>query len=274
MPALVLDTMSAPAMTVLSIVVPMLNEEALARLAISTIADAGERLIADGTVDDFEIVVVDDGSTDSTAAIIAELAQDNRHLQVVSRAVNGGLGAALRSGFSHARGSLVLYMDADLPFDLDEIATARRLIDSEGVGVVSAYRRDRRAEGWRRTAYSWVYNLLVRLVFDLRVRDANFAFKLCRAEVLDGLSLRSEGVFIDVELLVQARRRGYEIAQFEVDFFPRTRGVSTLSSGRVIAKTLRELLRFRIRRHEPTISGRGRLADRTEAPPSAGVADV
>ena len=89
--------------------------------------------------------------------------------------------------------------------------------------------------------YSHVYNLLVRCTFGLRVRDVNFAAKLVRREVLDAIELHSEGSFIDVELLTRADRAGFHIVQFGVDYFPRSRGVSTLSSWPVILRILREM---------------------------------
>ena len=89
-----------------------------------------------------------------------------------------------------------------------------------------------------RTIYSAIYNGLVRLLFGVRMRDINFAFKLCRRQVLDEITLASEGSFIDAELIVRAMRHGHRVVQFGVDYFPRTRGVSTLSSPAVIRKLL------------------------------------
>src|SRR5690606_3564180 len=85
----------------------------------------------------------------------------------------------------------------------------------------------------------------VRFGFGVRIRDVNFAFKLCRRRVLDAVELRSEGSFIDAELIIRAHRRGFKIVQFGVDYFPRTRGVSTLSSPAVIATILREMVALR-----------------------------
>ena len=107
--------------------------------------------------------------------------------------------------------------------------------------MVSAYRLDRTGEGPRRAVYSWVYNWLIQLSFGTRLRDINFAFKLCRRRVLDPSTLSSEGSFIDAELVIRAQKAGFTIVQIGVDYFPRTRGVSTLSSLAVIRKMLGEM---------------------------------
>ena len=78
-------------------------------------------------------------------------------------------------------------------------------------------------------------------LFGVKVRDINFAFKLCRRRIFDHVELQSEGSFIDAELIIRATRMGYEIMQMGVDYFPRTRGQSTLSSPGVILTILREM---------------------------------
>jgi glycosyltransferase involved in cell wall biosynthesis len=160
---------------------------------------------------------------------------------VLHHAANRGLGGSVRTGLAEATTDLVLYTDADMPFDLADLGKAIRLMRVYDADIVSAYRFDRTGEGAKRGAYSHVYNVLVTTLCRLRMRDVNFAFKLIRREVLAHLELESEGSFIDVELLAKAQRLGYYIIQFGVDYFPRDRGTSTLSSPRVIAHILREL---------------------------------
>jgi len=137
-------------------------------------------------------------------------------------------------------GDVVLYTDADLPFDMREVHKALRLMHQYEADIVAAYRLDRTGEGYVRVVYSFFYNLLVRALFGCRFRDVNFAFKLVRRSALDAVTLHSEGSFIDAELMVGARKRGLNVVQFGVDYFPRTRGVSTLSSPAVIVKILKE----------------------------------
>jgi hypothetical protein len=147
----------------------------------------------------------------------------------------------------------VLYTDADLPFDMHDVHRAIRLLRYYDADIVSAYRFDRTGEGYVRTVYSFFYNMLVRVLFGVRMRDINFAFKICRTRIFEHVTLKSEGSFIDAELMVRAKKLGYTVIQFGTDYFPRTRGVSTLSSPRVIVKILREAwsLRKELRRITP-----------------------
>jgi glycosyltransferase involved in cell wall biosynthesis len=159
----------------------------------------------------------------------------------VHHPTNRKLGGSLKSGFANATGELILYTDADLPFDMAETIKAVRLLRIYQSDIVSAYRFDRTGEGARRLIYSYAYNHLIQTVFGLRLRDMNFAFKLVRRSIFEHIDLKSEGSFIDVELLARAQKLGFSIVQFGVDYFPRTRGISTLSSNSVIMKILREM---------------------------------
>jgi glycosyltransferase involved in cell wall biosynthesis len=199
----------------------------------------------EGEIGDYELLVIDDASTDATGRIADELAVADPHVRVVHHPRNRKLGGSLKTGFAEARGDLVLYTDADLPFDMDELIKACRVMRHYEADIVSAYRFDRTGEGPVRVVYSFFYNMIVRYGFGVRMRDVNFAFKLCNRRVLDAFELRSEGSFIDAELVIRAHRMGFKTVQFGVDYFPRTRGVSTLSSPTVILKILREMVMLR-----------------------------
>lgn len=236
----------------------MWNEEEYIGRTLQAAREAAESLRAIGEIADYEIIIVDDASTDATGRLADEAAASDPRVKVVHHPKNRKLGGSIKTGFTHATGDLVLYTDADLPFDMDELQKACRLMRHYEADVVSAYRLDRTGEGYVRTVYSFFYNALVRVFFGLKMRDVNFAFKLCRRRVFDHVSLKSEGSFIDAELVIRAHKFGYHIVQFGVDYFPRTRGVSTLSSPSVIVKILREMwqLRRELRAIRPVV-GRG-----------------
>ena len=236
------DRSVVPRVASLTVFFPMWNEEEYIYATVDAARDVCGQMVTDGEIGDFEVLIVDDASTDSTGAIADELAADDPRVRVVHHPVNRRLGGCIKTGFAAARGDLVLYTDADLPCDLAELRKACRLLRYYRADVVSAYRHDRTGEGPRRIVYSWIYNWLVTLLFGLHVRDVNFAFKLCRRSIFDKLELTSEGSFIDAELLVKAKALDYRIIQFGVDYFPRSVGVSTLSSGAVILAILRDMV--------------------------------
>jgi glycosyltransferase involved in cell wall biosynthesis len=229
----------------LSIFFPMWNEEEYIERAINAGRVACEGLVEAGEIADFELIVVDDASTDTTPAIADELAATDRHVRVVHHPVNRKLGGSIKTGFAAATGDLVLYTDADLPFDFAELPKAIRIMRLYESDIVSAYRHDRTEEGSSRAIYTLIYNLLIRMMFGVKMRDINFAFKLCKRRIFDHIQLKSEGSFIDAELVIRAKKLGYTVTQFGVDYFPRTRGVSTLSSPSIIIKILREMRELR-----------------------------
>lgn len=239
----------------LSVFFPMWNEQDYIERAIDAAREECEDLMAGGDISDYELIIVDDASTDATPEIAARMAATDHRVRVVRHPENRKLGGSMKSGFAAATGDLVLYTDADLPFDMHDVHKAMRLLRYYDADIVSAYRFDRTGEGYVRTVYSFFYNMMVRVLFGVRMRDINFAFKLCRTKIFQHVELKSEGSFIDAELVVKAQKHGYTVIQFGVDYFPRTRGVSTLSSPSVIIKILREArsLRREIRDIRPVV---------------------
>lgn len=228
----------------LSAVVPMWNEEASISRTVSALVGAFDDLVATGLIRSWELILVDDGSTDATGALADALATSDPHIRAVHHDRNRALGAAIRTGFAASSGDLILYTDADLPFDPAEVALVLRTLDERQADIVAAYRLDRGDDGPRRRAYTLVYNWLVGVVLGLDVDDVNFAAKLVRRDLLDRIELRSEGSFIDAELLARAEAAGATVVQVGVTYWPRTAGTSTLSSARAIATILVEMARL------------------------------
>jgi glycosyltransferase involved in cell wall biosynthesis len=220
----------------ISLVIPMFNEEANIGHAIDRAVDAFERHGLE-----WEIVVVDDASTDDCAAIVAGLSSRDPRIRLLRHEKNRKLGGTIRTGFAAVRNDLVLYMDADLPFDPFEVGRAIRAMDVTHADMIAGYRFDRTTEGFKRTVYSYFYNMLIGVLFGWPHRDINFSFKLATREVIEAIDLKSEGSLIDAELIVKANNLGFVIQQLGLDYFPRTRGASTLSSPSVILKILAEL---------------------------------
>jgi glycosyltransferase involved in cell wall biosynthesis len=157
------------------------------------------------------------------------------------------LGAAIRTGFAAAEGDLVLYTDADLPFDFKLIPQLLALASDKN--VVIGYRANR-GEGFRRWVLTKGYNLICRLALRLNVRDINFACKLIPRSALLEVRLGSEGSFIDAELLLECRRQGFSITEFPLTYYPRVHGLSTLSRPAVITGIFNEMIRYAMRRDQ------------------------
>ena len=222
-----------------SLVVPMFNEEkSVGRLLDVAIPALEEH------VDTWEIVLVDDASTDTTLAFARLRAEKEPRIRVIAQPSNRGLGGTLREGFAAARLEWILYSDCDLPWDLAETDRLFRAAEITGADLISAYRLDRTGEGLLRSLYSFAYNGLIHALFGIVLRDVNFSCKLIRRSLLSGMELRSEGSFIDAELLARSWARGAVIQQLGIDYFPRTRGLSTLSSPGTVFTILREMARY------------------------------
>ena len=230
-----------------SLVIPMYNEEDNIAHALECAVDALERWSGG-----YEILVVDDASRDRSAELVAAEAARNPRIRLLRNETNRKLGATLKRGYAAATMDLVLYMDADLPFDPEVIGRAMRALFVTRADLIAGYRLDRTTEGFRRTVYSYAYNSLIGVLFGWPHRDINFSFKLMRREVLDSVELKAEGSLIDAELIVKAKNLGFVIQQIGLDYFPRTRGQSTLSSPAVIMKIFRELFRLYPEMRRPT----------------------
>src|SRR5216110_2967924 len=225
----------------ISVVYPMFNEEENIERAVNF----AEAVFIDLS-SDYEILIVNDASTDRSAELAEALARSNPCVKVFHHERNLKLGGALRTGFSNATKELVFYCDSDLPVDLTELNRAVHIMEFTRSDIVSAFRFDRTTEGPLRTVYSVFYNLLIRFLFPLRVKDINFSFKLFKREMLNKVGLESEGSFIDAGLLIKSKLHGFKITQCGVAYFARNRGTATLASPDVIIKMIRELVAFRM----------------------------
>ena len=196
----------------------------------------------------FEIIAVDDGSTDRTAAIADELAA--RHpgvVRVVHHPTNQGYGAALRSGFAAARYELVAFTDGDRQFKVVDIGRlTARLAGVDRPDVVVGF-RIKRADPPVRILYARAYRLANRLFFGLRVTDVDGACKLFRREALEDIAVESGGAFFSAELLIKLRAAGRIVVEVGVPHYPRTAGSATGAKPRVIVRAARDFWRLRLR---------------------------
>jgi len=191
---------------------------------------------------DFEIIIVDDGSTDGTYKIIDSLAAEYDTVKAVHHEKNLGYGAALQSGFRAATKKLVFYTDSDGQFDIAEMPKLLPMMKQ--YDVVSCYRLDRQ-EGLIRKINAWAWTKLVCRVFKMNVRDIDCAFKLFKRRIFDDIKIRSTGALIDAEILARATRKGYSITQTGVHHYPRKAGVQSGAKLSVIFRAFKELFNLR-----------------------------
>src|SRR5262245_37246317 len=227
---------TTPRASTLSIVVPLFNEE---RNVEATVEELRSKIGA--RVDAWEAILVDDGSLDGTAAVAEALAADDGRVRVVRHESNRGYGAALRTGFAAATHPLVFYTDGDLQFDLAEIDRLLALVD--GADIVTGYRIDRQ-DPWHRRFNAAFYNTTMRLLFGVRVKDLDCAFKIYRKSIFDKIAPRSDGILISGEILVEATRQNLSIREVGVTHHPRRAGVPTGNKPLVVIAAMIELARF------------------------------
>lgn len=230
----------------LTVVLPCFNEA-------ENVVDAVRRatVAAAAVSDAFEIVVVDDGSTDATAQLASRLADADPRVRLVVHVGNRGYGAALRSGIAAATMPWIFLTDADLQFDLGELAEFVPHADS--ADLLIGWRIARRDPAIRR-ANAAAWNWLVRQCFGLRVRDVDCAFKLMRRDVVQPLPLTSTGAMISTELLVRATARGARITEFGVRHLPRVAGEASGANPRVVLRAFRELGSLRRALRDPELA--------------------
>ncbi len=226
----------------ISAVLPAFNEEAnLERTVRALVPVLGD------VAADYEILVVDDGSTDGTAQAARLLAEEVPSLRLLRHGRNQGYGAALRTGFAAAQREWILLLDADGQFLPEELP---RLVEAaSGADLVLGYRRSRADPALRRL-FAAVWRLLVRALLGVSVRDTNCGFKLMRTALVQGLDLQARGAVISAELLAKARRHGAVMVEVAVTHLPRRRGRQTGGSLPVVLRAYAELARlwWRLRR--------------------------
>ena len=187
------------------------------------------------------MIVIDDGSRDATGQLLEELKKKHSRLKVITHHNNRGYGGALKSGFANAVYDYVFFTDGDGQFDMREFGKLASLIENCDI---AAGIRVKRQDNIFRIVNAKLYNLLVRLLFALKARDIDCAFKLIKKKVIDSLNLHSDSQFISAELLIKAKRKGSVIKQVGVNHLPREKGKATGNNPLVVIRAFKELFRL------------------------------
>jgi len=223
----------------ISFVLPVFNEEMNITGAVEDIVSASASL----GLGRYEIIIVNDGSTDSTKRILNSLRKKIKMLRIINFEKNRGYADALKEGFKAAKYLLVFYTDADRQCDIKELGSLLDAMEKYKCDCIFGYRKERKDSLYRILA-TWVFNVLARKMFDLDLRDINCPFKLFKKRVLDNIQIKSKGFLVDLELATKVKHCGFIIKQVPVTHRKRYSGKSKLKF-RTIFKTFFGLLKLR-----------------------------
>lgn len=207
----------------ISVVLPTLNEEDNIKKCVLNITSYINRRFKD-----YEILIVDGASTDNTEKVVRSLAKENDHIKLISRKKRG-YGIGLRAGFTNTKKDLIFYTDSDNQFDIRELDKLLPLLDK--YDIVSGYRAKRR-DPLMRVIVGETYNMIIRLLFNLKIRDIDASFKLYKRAIFNNMKLKANTGLIDAEILIKAKKHGYSIGQIGVTHYPRTKGMTSYEIGR------------------------------------------
>lgn len=225
----------------ISFVFPMFNE---AENIGNTIARASA--LARELTDDYEIIVVDDASTDKSVETVKAISGKESHIRIICLKTNTKMGGAIKDGLKNASKEVIIYTDSDFPAKEDDIKEALGMLgDADIVTSYSLVIKDRKLI---RVIMSKTYNFLVQLFFGLNIPDVNGALKIYKRKVLEVIKPKSNSPFIHPEIFAEAVKRGFNIKHYGIIFEPRTKGKSSVVKINIIARTISDMLIYRFSR--------------------------
>ncbi len=225
----------------LSLVLPAHNEEDNIEIVVRRALEVLPRYTGA-----FEIVVVNDGSRDHTGRIIDGLAAQDGRVRAVHHPVNRGYGGALKSGFSASTMDYVMFMDADRQFDIGDVGLLSPFVATHD--IVAGFRMER-SDPIHRRVNAEIFNVAVRILFGVHMRDLDCAFKIFRGDQLRTLKLTTSGALINAEMQAKLRRQGATLQQVGVPHYPRVAGTATGGSLRVILRAMKETIVLWVHMH-------------------------
>ncbi|MFT4939438.1 MAG: glycosyltransferase involved in cell wall biosynthesis [Paraglaciecola sp.] len=219
-----------------SIVFPAYNEEANIE---KTVNDALK--VFSKYFENVVVIPVNDGGKDRTGDILDEMSRYDNRIKPVHHKVNKGYGSALRSGFDAAENEYVFFSDSDGQFDLEEISKLLKHVDN--YDMILGY-REKRADPLHRKLNAWAWGTMVKVLFKIKAKDIDCAFKLFKRNIFDEIKLSSGGAMVNTELLALANKRGFSMVNVPVSHFPRELGEQTGANPLVIFRAFRELFKL------------------------------
>ena len=220
----------------ISVVLPAYNEAE----NIESVIDKALLVLHD-FAENYEIIIINDGSNDSTGKLLTQLSKSNPHIHPIHHSKNLGYGAALRSGFKNARYDYVFSTDSDGQFEFNELTQAYpQFIKAD---FIQGYRLSRQ-DSFHRKINTFAWNTLCNLLFHTGVKDVDCAFKFFKRKILDSIELKANGAMISTELLIKTRKSGFSITEIGVHHYPRLSGIPSGANSKVIIHAFEELFKF------------------------------
>jgi len=219
-----------------SVVIPAFNEEANLRSTVTLILNKLDELSTT-----FEILIVNDGSTDRTRTIAEELSEADKRVRLINHARNLGPGSGVFTGIEASKGEFVIFIPADLALDINELH--KYINASRTCDLVVGIRSDRSDYSLARKFVSLVNIALIKLLFGMKERQFNY-IHMYRREMLQRMNIESRGVFITAEIMIRARDLGYRLQEVDITYVPRTAGKATCGKYVVIRRAVADLFRL------------------------------
>ncbi len=223
----------------ISIVFPAYNEEANLELVLADALEVVSKLKIPN-----EIIVVNDGSSDNTKKYVESLQKKNKNIILINHETNKGYGQTLLDGFNASKNEWVFFSDSDRQFDLAEINKLKSY--TKEADLIIGYRENRKDNGMRKFN-AYLFKLTARMIFNLKFKDIDCAFKLMKKEVIEEIELSSSSALINTELLHKSQKKNYKIVEVPVTHYPRTQGKATGANPVVIGRAIKEGLYLRIK---------------------------
>lgn len=218
-----------------SLFFPVYRDEA----TVARVAEKAVQVLSE-LASEYEVIIIDDGSPDDAGAVAEAIAARNERVRVIHHLRNLGYGQALRTGFAAARYEWICFTDGDDEYEVDDLRKLLRLQDR--YDLVITFRYAKRYGNWR-TFVSYVYNKVLRGLFDTRYRDVSCGLKLIRREVVQELDLISTSPFIGAEVSIKTMLKGFRVGEVGIQTFPREFGKGSSTSWRNIWETIRDMRR-------------------------------
>ncbi|MFK7734063.1 MAG: glycosyltransferase family 2 protein [Pseudomonadales bacterium] len=221
----------------ISLFFPVYNDEHTVR----TVAQRAVELLEE-VANDYEIIIVNDGSPDESGVVADELAAGNERIQAIHHSHNKGYGAAMQTGIAASQFELICMIDGDNEYDVFDLKKMLAVRDYYMLVIAFRYRK---LYSTKRIFISFVYNAVLRVVFKSPFRDISTGIRLMHRSLFDGLELTSNSPFIGAELTLKSMLRGYPVGEVGIQTFPRSFGEGSATSMKNIMGTIKDIWKIR-----------------------------